>query len=191
MISAELWKPVNGYENYYEVSNIGRVRSKDRFVNGRHGEKIRRGKIVSQSGKLDNPSYKRVHLSVNGKAKWLQVHRLVALAFLPKPEGCDVVNHIDNNPSNNCVDNLEWTTQKGNIQHAERQGRRTHKKVEIGVYRINEDGTKLFFPNIASATRSVGLKNSNSITNHLRHSDRYKSAGGFKWEYAVSGGAND
>lgn len=191
MISNEVWRPVEGYEEYYEVSDIGRVRSKDRYVPGRHGEKIRRGRIVAQSGKLDNPGYKRVHLSINGKAKWLQVHRLVALAFLPQPAGCNVVNHIDNNPANNCVDNLEWTTQKGNIQHAERQGRRNHKKIEISVYRINADGTKTFFPNIASATRSVGLKNSNSISNHLKHREKYKSAGGYKWEYAVEGSIND
>jgi hypothetical protein len=108
----EQWKPIiiekNGvvfdYSGLYEVSNKeGRIRS------------VKTGKIL-KPGK-DKCGYSHVTLCKDGKTSRFQVHRLVATAFIPNPDNLPVVNHKDENPSNNCVDNLEWCTVKYNVNY--------------------------------------------------------------------------
>jgi hypothetical protein len=67
--------------------------------------------------------YVRVDLSRNGERKHFFVHRLVAGAFIELVDGKTIINHIDNNPANNLVSNLEWCTHKENSAHAQAQGR--------------------------------------------------------------------
>ena len=101
----EIWKDIEGFEGLYQVSNMGRVRSLDHVAHSKNGiPQRRRGKILGQS--TLKFGYKRVHISKDGNAERRSVHRLVASAFCAKPEGMDVVNHLDNNPSNNRADNL-------------------------------------------------------------------------------------
>lgn len=123
--SLERWRPVVGLEDRYEVSDCGRVRSVPRIAD-RGGVLQRvRGKVIAQQalrGKRSEPRYKVTLLTPQGRKHYL-VHRLVAAAFCVKPSGCDVVNHIDNNPQNNHASNLEWTTPAGNAAHANKQGR--------------------------------------------------------------------
>lgn len=100
----EIWRDCKGYEGKYQVSNKGRVWS------------IRRQQYKAQ--RLDKDGYFRTTLTAkNGKNKTESIHRLVALAFLPREEGKNVVNHIDSNRQNNCVENLEWTDNFGNMRH--------------------------------------------------------------------------
>lgn len=114
----EIWKDIVGYETAYEVSNLGNVRSKPRIdSNGRR----RRGIVLKP--KQERNKYLRVHLSLDNEGAYYTVHRLVAIAFVPKADGCNIVNHLDNDPTNNKATNLEWTTYKGNMQHAAKQGR--------------------------------------------------------------------
>lgn len=116
----EVWKPIAGYETFYEVSNLGRVRSLDRSC--RHAD----GKVTNRKGKTLKPAlragYPFVLIQVDGVRWQIHVHRLVATAFCEKPEGCDVVNHLDGDKQNNSSANLEWTTTKGNNQHAWKAG---------------------------------------------------------------------
>ena len=111
----ELWKPILGFENLYEVSNLGRVRSLDRIT---ESGQLRKGRI--RKGFCFINDYKVVKLYYNGKTFNKSMHRLLAQAFVPnpKPEIYDTVNHIDGNRRNNNLENLEWCTQKQNIQHA-------------------------------------------------------------------------
>lgn len=95
----EIWRDINGYEGLYEVSNMGRVKSLN--YNRTNQEKI------LKLGKNKN-GYMIVVLCKNGKTKTCQVHRLVANAFIGNPNNLPMINHKDENPSNNCVDNLEW-----------------------------------------------------------------------------------
>ena len=112
----EIWKKVKGYQNRYEVSSYGRVRSSDMFVDNRHGTKsLKKGRILSQ---YSNCGYMQVSLSENGKRSTLKAHRVVALAFIDNPENLPYINHKDCNPSNNNVDNLEWCTPSQNVIHA-------------------------------------------------------------------------
>lgn len=126
----EIWKDVVGYEGYYQVSNLGRVRSLDRIAS--NGRKIK-GKILST--KVNTPPYyPRVSLSVNGKMKLVQVHRLVAQAFVynPDPEHKTQVGHKDESRTNNRADNLEWVTPKENSSmplHRERVSKANEGKV--------------------------------------------------------------
>lgn len=117
----ERWLPVAGYEEVYEVSNLGKVRSIERCVveKSRYGAQrtVRHASRVLKAGRCKR-GYLVVVLCGNGKQTSVAVHRLVAMAFVEKPTGCDVVNHIDNDPTNNCSNNLEWVTQKENVHHA-------------------------------------------------------------------------
>lgn len=115
----ELWKPVIGFENLYEISNLGRVRSLDRIT---ESGQFRKGKIRECYCYVND--YKVVKLYYNGKTFNKYIHRLLAEAFVPNPnpELYDTVNHIDGNRGNNSLDNLEWCTQKQNIQHAWKTG---------------------------------------------------------------------
>ena len=106
----ELWKPIKGYEGLYEVSNLGEVRSFRR--------KGAKGGILKPAENRNGRLFVNLHLNNKGKVK--KIHRLVAEAFVPNPEGKPEVNHIKGNPKNNHVDNLEWATSLENQEHAKR-----------------------------------------------------------------------
>lgn len=108
----EIWKDIKGYEGLYQASNLGNIRSL-RFINGT----TNRERIKVLKPQIRN-NYYIVNLVNNGIRKTHSVHRLVAQTFLNKPEDKEVVNHKDYNTFNNKVDNLEWCTQKQNINHS-------------------------------------------------------------------------
>lgn len=107
----EEWRPVVGYEGDYEVSNLGRVRNARTL-------RLRTCKV--------NPTTRYVMIglyrSMEGQ-KTLRVHRMVAQAFIPNPDGKGEVNHIDCDRANNAATNLEWATKRENIDHAIAEGR--------------------------------------------------------------------
>ena len=109
-----IWKPVAGFENFYEVSDTGQVRSKDRITRNGCCEFVKKGRLLKS---VDNGNgYLRVSLKVNGTATKKYVHRIVAEAFIENPENKPFINHLDNNPYNNTVDNLEWCTPEENFR---------------------------------------------------------------------------
>lgn len=123
----EIWKDIKDYEGYYQVSNLGNVRSVDRRVLQSDGSVANyKGKILK--GETDKRGYKRVRLSKNNKATKFQIHRLVAIHFIDNPLNKKFVNHIDENTSNNKVDNLEWVTGSENMTHGTVQKRLSDKK---------------------------------------------------------------
>lgn len=112
--SIEIWKDIEGYEGMYQVSNMGRVRSLDR-VKPNSGGQIAKGDF-KQFG--DNGhGYKIVNLYKNNKSHMKYVHRLVASAFIPNPNNFPIINHKDEDKSNNRCENLEWCTQKYNANY--------------------------------------------------------------------------
>ena len=101
----EEWRDIPGYESFYQVSNLGNVRS------------IRFNKIRNMKS-WDSKGYRVVELCINNNRYTVGVHQLVALAFISNPENKPEVNHKDRNRSNNNVENLEWVTQSENVAHA-------------------------------------------------------------------------
>ena len=115
----ERWKIIHGYENLYEVSDHGRIKS---LMGWNGAEYVKREFIMNpwkQKPIKDKPySRMKIHLTKDGYYKEFMVHRLVATAFIPNPNNKPHINHTDGNPLNNHYKNLEWCTQKEKVRHA-------------------------------------------------------------------------
>lgn len=116
----EIFKDIKGYENLYQVSNLGKVKSIERLVNhSKGGKQILHERILSPRFSGNEKSrYYCVALCKNGKAKTFQIHRLVAETFIPNLNRLPEVNHKNGNKLDNRTVNLEWCTSKENKIHA-------------------------------------------------------------------------
>lgn len=117
----EIWRDIRGFEGFYQVSNLGRVKSLKR--RGCNKERIR---VFAPAGN----GYLRMVLSANNYQRTISAHRAVAEAFIPNPSNLKTVNHKDFNKKNNCVENLEWVSHKDNILHSCNSGRHYHRPVQ-------------------------------------------------------------
>lgn len=153
----EIWKDIEGYEDLYEVSDEGRVRNK------------KTGRIL-KAGK-DTGGYLYINLCKDGEPKPKSIHRLVAQSFIPNPLNLSEVNHIDEDKTNNNVDNLEWISHQDNIDYS--------KSKAVNQYFPNG---KLFatYKSINEASRQTGI-NQGSIC--LCCKGKLKTSGGFIWKY--------
>lgn len=118
----EIWKDIKGYEGCYQVSNLGGVRSLDRYINGNKNSKWIRKGVVLKPHKNRN-GYLIVRLQLDGHNLGKTVGRLVAETFTPNPNNYPEVNHKDENKSNNHVDNLEWCSYSYNTNYGTRNDR--------------------------------------------------------------------
>lgn len=162
----EIWKSVVGYENLYEVSSFGRVRSVDRTTIGKTAFSDDslyhfKGKILKQGNrKTSGMPYKQVVLYKNKEHKTVAVHRLVAETFIPNPDNLPQVNHKDENPSNNNVSNLEWCTCKYNVNYGTATDRRA-LKTRNNAYNQKPViclNTNIVYRNSCEAERKTGIK---------------------------------
>ena len=171
----ELWKDVPGYEGLYQVSNLGRI--------------IRCGRI--RKPKKDHSGYLVVSLYKEATGKEYKVHRLVAIAFLPNPEGKRSVNHIDGDKENNRVENLEWVTHSENMKHAYATGLRFVTDKQRNLYKdgrpelskpvfCTKDGITQSFESVRAAARFVcgSVSAIAQCCNGIR-----KTHKGYKWGY--------
>lgn len=187
----EVWKPVRGYEDRYEVSNTGKVRS----LNYRH-----KGITKELKPTTEGKGYLMVGLCRDGSMKWGKIHRLVAEAFLPNPENKREVNHIDGDKKNNVVDNLEWVTASENMKHAFKIGlikpdpewgrtlgtkygkesaRKHAEECRKPIWAINSDsGYVSFFESAAQVEKILGINHS-SVPRVC--DGRQKSAKGYRF----------
>lgn len=134
--SEEIWKDIVGWEGLYQVSNLGRIKSLSRVVKvvGHNHSEARISEKILKSV-IRKLGYEMVTICKVNIHKHKQVHRVVAEVFIPNPDNKPNINHIDCNPLNNKVENLEWCTQKENREHAKKMGRvpwgQSHFKAKI------------------------------------------------------------
>lgn len=115
----EIWKDIEGYSGFYQISNMGQIKSLPRIITYSNGKKQNSKERIlkPQNRTVNGLAYKKIDLSKNDEVKQLSIHRLVASAFLINPENKPCVNHINGDASDNRVENLEWCTHKENSQH--------------------------------------------------------------------------
>jgi hypothetical protein len=177
----EVWKDIPGYEGLYQVSNLGRVKSLERFKDN-NGGLVRVPEKIMTGGKRHG--YILMFLSKEGSRKTFAAHRLVAQVFIPNPENKPSVNHINGNKQDNRVCNLEWNTYKENTNHAIKTGLWDHKnnKTSIPVIQYDTDMNVIkTYPSMMEAERQTGIPNRN-IAMCCR--GKFKRIGGYIWKYA-------
>lgn len=178
----ETWKFIKGYENKYEVSNLGRVRNS-------------KGQLMKPQ--INKKGYLRYTLWSNNKNKLFFIQRLVMETFSPIDNMNELqVNHIDGNKENNKIENLEWVTNQENHNHARRTGLYTEEGLKksikgliksnlrqrkrVGKYDLKTGELLEEFNSIKEASISIGCDSSN-----IGHccNGRQKSVKGFSWKY--------
>ena len=171
----EIWLPIEGYENLYEVSNLGRVRSLEHTVIKKNGVKLKvPGKILKPG--TNKNGYLKVVLSKNGIHRNYYLHRIVSTAFIPNYDKKPCVNHLDEDKTNNTADNLEWCTAKENTNYGTRNKRSSEKRSKpVLCVELNR-----IFPSLNEAARQLRLSVGN-ISYVL--TGRSKTAGGYHFEY--------
>lgn len=177
-IKREVWKDIQGYEGFYQVSNLGRIKSLSRPIS--NGKWIRISKEKIRKLQRHKQGYMMVGLEKNGKKKLCTVHRLVAEAFIPNPECLPEVNHKDENQSNNHVGNLEWCTRKYNVNYGTGTERRalTRSKPVMQIGKCHSVVSR--FSSISAAGRMTGY-NPRRICACCR--GLIHSAYGYLWKY--------
>ena len=121
-IEGEIWKDIKGYEGLYQVSNMGRIKSIGRYVKKKNSIVQRKKEKILKQRVHTRCKYREltIGLTKDGEIKTLSVHRLVALTFIPNSDNKPQVNHINENPLDNRIDNLEWVTAKENANYGNR-----------------------------------------------------------------------
>lgn len=165
-MSDEIWKDIPGYEGLYQISSLGRVKSAERDIWHSTYSYRRIGRIRKP---FNTNGYNMLNLSKDGKKKCFQIHRLVALAFIPNPENKPDVNHIDGVKTHNWVENLEWATASENCIHAIKTGlvskelliANSKKGADAISIRIKCEDTGELFSSITDAKKSIGVENIN------------------------------
>lgn len=178
-MSIEIWNPISGYDGLYEVSNLGRVRSLDRYEKQKSGViRPRKGRIMILLPK--KTGYLSVRLSKNGRVRDISVHRLVAEAFLPNPNNLPCINHKDLNRKNNCVDNLEWCSYEYNNKYDNAREKAVITRCNpVEQYTLNGEFVARY-RSARNAAKSIGLSPS-GICLHLE--GKQKTFGGYVLRY--------
>ena len=162
----EEWRDIHGYEGIYQVSNLGNVK---RIAPSRRAKEEHLLKMHDA-----HHGYNQVRLTANGKQEMKRVSRLVATAFIPNPDNLPEVNHIDENPKNNCVTNLEWCTRLYNCNYGHRNARVAKAKSKaivqcdlLGVFirRWNSaaDAARYYHVNSSNISKCLTGKNSQAF----------------------------
>lgn len=192
----ETWKPVNGYEGSYEVSDLGNVRSLDRTVRVKKGayeyDLVLKGKVlkplVRRHGYLGVQLF-NLDRSLNARGmKTVSIHRLVAEAFVPNPDGLPEVNHKDEDKANNVATNLEWMDHKDNTLYGTAIKRRVAKQINgkrsKPICQYTLDGKLVReFPSVNEVGRQLGYGIGN-ISRCANGSPQYHHAYGYLWVWA-------
>lgn len=202
-IDGEIWKPMVGLENYFQVSNMGRVKRLEaegtfNRTNKKTGKPYKKTKIKINEqillGTLNHKNYVSIHLSYNDvnsknferKKPSIIVHREVAKSFIPNPNNLPQINHINGVTYDNRVENLEWCDNTYNQKHRyeilnkEKTIINVNKERVVKVHKLDE------FGNVTETYDSISeaAKKNNTTTGNICKVDsgRRNTAGGFRWK---------
>lgn len=174
----EIWKEIPGYKTRYEASNFGKIRS------------IRRKTIMNQ--RFGRNGYLWIRLSIGSKRYYHDVHRLIALTFLPNPKGLRSVSHEDNDKHNNNASNLKWCTHQYNMQKAVKDGIHRSGKPYKNKYGYDHNRSKevihmdfngieiVRYGSAAEASRKLGLHET-TVVQAIRINNGRSRLGIFKY----------
>jgi len=177
VMETEIWKPIE-FLSGYSVSNLGRIKSDDHYINDERGHKrFVKGNVLNPSSNSSKGSNNYLRLRIYNKSYY--VHRLVAKTFIPNPENKPMVNHIDGNKKNNAVVNLEWNTCKENNHHAiinnlskPPKGGSEYLKKRV----LNKDTGEIFI-SCVEAAKSININNkylSRMLTGERKNKTSFK-----------------
>jgi len=180
----EIWKDIEGFDNLYQISNCGRVRSLDRIAH--NGQRIK-GKILKTN--LNKCGYYTVNLYKNKKMKTCTIHRLVANSFIPNPDNLPCVNHKNEDKKNNYDFNLEWCTVKYNNIYGTRiqkvisntDYKKAGLKISVKLNQYDKSGKFIKkWDGARIAERELNIDHS-----HIAKccKGKKKTAGGYIWRY--------
>jgi len=188
----EVWKDITDYEGYYQVSNLGRVKSLKRYMFTKRGYLFPVKERILKNG-FDKDGYHQVVLVKNRRRKTSRVHQLVAIQFIPNTNRLPIINHVNGIKHDNRPENIEWCTHQYNAAYTySHLGRRgiTYNKGKLGaknplskyIIQMSVNNKKIkTWPGMSEASRNTGIQRSKigSVCNGRR-----KTAGGFKWKFA-------
>ena len=195
----EIWKDINGYYGYYKVSNYGRIKQLERYVNSgiKNNSKVKRKEKIKKI-QINKLGYLHTTFTINGNCKNYNIHQLVAESFLNKnkyKKMCyekedDIkkleINHKDENPSNCRIDNLEWCTHSYNINYGTRNKKvkfkmRNEYPYAFSVIQKNKNGQFINKYNSLKQAQEITGVDRKCIS--LCCKGKYKQAGGYIWEF--------
>lgn len=186
----EIWKDIVGYEDLYQVSNLGNIKSKERIVKNGNRVFFKKEKILTPF--LQKTGYLTITLLKDNKIKSHYIHRLVAIAFIKNDFDLEQVNHKDGNKRNNNVNNLEWCSRSENIKHAIKNGLFSKDVVLNKISKMNKKKRKSILQiknnviiNEFESPTVAGKQFSKLAGNNISACARgiLKSAYGFQWKY--------
>lgn len=208
----EEWRPVVGYEDRYQISNLGNLKSNDITIHYKNGKTEFRKGVLRKANIVNGYRCFLMTSKTGGKRRIMSAHRMVAMAFIPNPYNKPCVDHIDTNPLNDCVTNLRWVTYSENNRNPitmtkyRKPGEYSHSvetKIKIGIKSKGRKWTKTQlekqkakgWPILMFDKAGIFLKEfaSSSYAQeemgiHRTHiydccNGKRKSAGGYKWSY--------
>lgn len=183
----EIWKDIKGYEGWYQVSNLGRVKSLERTFVRKNGSSFKvKERILKYA--FDHAGYPYVTL-IKLKVRYNKsIHRLVAMAFIPNPENKPQIDHIDANPMNPNVNNLRWATTRENSLNPITVQRRMAGNSPIGkglnakpVIGTSINGNNVLYFNKVKDVATKGFTPSKVSACALGRISSYK---GYTWYFA-------
>ena len=189
----EVWKDIPNYEGLYQVSNMGRVKSLDRYVvSKRPQDSIERKRFYPSTilKAFFYGNYLMCHIGINRKMKAVKYHRLVCSVFHPNPKGLPEVNHLNEIKTDNRAENLEWCSRVHNARWGtsikrSSIARKNNADLSLVVYQFTLDGKFVEkYPSATEAERKTGIKMTNILS--VCHNKRASSAGGFLWSFTQS-----
>lgn len=182
----EIWRDIKGYEGLYQVSNLGTIKSVNRYVNGRDKIVLKKGRILKSfligRDYKQNGGYLAVTLFKDNTPKQHLVHRLIAESFISNPNNLPTVDHINRIRTDNRIENLRWADGKLQYNNSSIKDR-VKESVSKPVLQYTLDmGFITEYPSAAEAERQTKIHNT-SIGECCR--GKRKTAGGFKWSYST------